>query len=543
MAILLRRILSFALGGARMRRFSLHIFLSICLSPLCLGCTVKPEPREEEVHPQKGVEKMKPEGKEERVRPAAKAGLWYEGRRGALEKQLQSFFKAADFKEPEGSVRGLISPHAGYFYSGQTAAYGYKMLEGKKYKRVIVLAPSHYSRFEGGSIMDVTHYETPLGKIPLDRETCDALLRLEYFTSVPGAHTQEHSLELQLPFIQHALEDGFQLIPIVISELKSSWYEPMAKALLPYWDDDTLVVASSDFTHYGPSFGYLPFRKDIQENLEKLDMGAVDKILNLDYRDFIKYQSDTGATICGRKPIALVVYMAKSLGLKANMLKYTTSGEITGDFANSVSYVSLCFTGSGKGGEASRDDAFTPLTEGEKQTLLKLARHTLRYFLETGKKPKQLSQFDITPNMKKELGAFVTLKKKGQLRGCIGYLRGIDPLYEAVIENTISAASKDFRFQRIQQSEEPEIHIEISVLSPVVRVKNLEEIVVGRDGLIVTRGYDRGTLLPQVPVEQGWNRIEFLEHSCRKAGLPTDAYKDPKTVVERYSAQVFSESE
>lgn len=480
------------------------------------------------------------EDQEIKVRPAVKAGSWYDGNPSVLKQQIERFFQAAEAKKPDEPVRALISPHAGYVYSGQTAAFGYKNLEAGKIKRVIVLAPSHYARFDGGSILDVTHYETPLGRMPLDRKRCDELLKYEQFTSVPAAHAQEHSLELQLPFLQYALRRDFELVPIVIGNIRPGWYEPMADLLLPLWDEETLVVASSDFTHYGSNFGYVPFKKNVAENLKKLDMGAVEKILNMDYKAFNDYIDETAATICGRKAISLLLCMAAKKGYKAQLMKYTTSGELTGDYAHSVSYASICFTGTPESAP-EESGGYVPLTAGEQETLLQLARHTLKTFLETGKPPGDLDRFEITESMKRDAGAFVTLKKKGNLRGCIGYLQGIKPMYKAIMDNTISAASKDPRFPAVARSEEPLIHMEISVLSPVVKVKDIGEIQVGRDGLIITRGFRRGTLLPQVPVEQGWDRTQFLEHSCMKAGLPRDAYKDSETLIERYSAQVFSE--
>jgi AmmeMemoRadiSam system protein A len=324
----------------------------------------------------------------------------------------------------------------------------------------------------------------------------------------------------------------------------------MAAVLLPYWNDSTIVVASSDFTHYGAGFGYAPFRKDIPENLAKLDGGAVDRIEAIDPEGFESYVSKTGATICGRKPIALLLAMAREKGYTAKKLAYTTSGEMTGDYSTSVSYVSIAFLGgNGAGGDvegSARSEAAPdkPLISGEEQaTLLELARHTLRTWVETEKEPADLSAFTITDNLKRELGVFVTLKIKDRLRGCIGYLQGRGPLYKAVIRNTINAASNDPRFPPVEPDEEPGIRIEISVLSPVRKVESLDEIVVGRDGLIITRGQHRGTLLPQVAAEREWDRTKFLEETCFKAGLPRDAYKDPGTKIERYSAVVFGEAE
>jgi len=507
-----------------MRLFIYVVLMATSFVSICSGCSMKPTNTEDPM--------MK-------IRPAKKAGAWYEGSSTSLKKQLNGFFRTADITT--SPVRALISPHAGYVYSGGTAAYGYKALEGCSYKRVIVLAPSHYAHFDGGSILDVTHYETPLGRIPLDREACDSLLSHDYFTTVPNAHSQEHSLELQLPFLQHTLQEGFTLIPIVISKMPESWYKPMAKLLLSYWDEKTLVVVSSDFTHFGPNFGYEPFTEKIPENLKKLDLGAVKQIIELNVDGFNDYIRQTEATICGRKPIGLLLAMARIKKMEAKLLHYSTSGELTKDFSNSVSYASICFTETTKEKSAVHDSETPLLSNEEQKTLLRLARHTLKFHLSTGGAPDDLSDFEITPALRQELGAFVTLTVKGRLRGCIGYLQGIKPVYKAIIDNTISAASKDPRFPAVAASEEPGIDIEISVLTPVVLVKDLEEIVVGRDGLIISQGYMRGTLLPQVPEEYGWNRTEFLEHTCRKAGLPLEAYKDPNTKIEKYSAQVFSE--
>lgn len=474
-----------------------------------------------------------------KVRKAVFAGSWYPGSRSRLADEVNGFMDKARDVSLEEPLRGLISPHAGYAYSGPTAAVGYKLLKGSGVKRVIVLALSHRYPLRGASIADVTHYETPMGLIPLDREACDAILADNRFSCVPGAHKAEHSLEIQLPFLQAALEEGFQIIPVVIGDVSSGDLEAMAKILIPYWDDETVVVASTDFTHYGASFGYVPFTDDIPKNLAELDGGAIDLIEAVDAKGFQKYVRKTGATICGRKPVALILRMAKIKGYGVHRLFYTTSGEITGDFSTSVSYASIAVTGE----SMEKGAAGSELSAAEQKTLLELARATLRSVVKTGKEPEDISGFDITDRLQENLGAFVTLKIAGRLRGCIGYLQGRGPLYRTVIQNTINAARNDPRFSPVQADEEPEIHIEISVLSPVVPVKDIEEIVVGRDGLIITHGMNRGTLLPQVPVEYGWDRTEFLEHTCAKAGLGKDAYKDPKTKIERYSAQVFGESE
>jgi len=477
----------------------------------------------------------------QKVRKAVFAGSWYEGTEPALTNQIDRFLDGAKMAAVDKPVRALISPHAGLVYSGATAAVGFKTLDAERVKRVMLLALSHRHPFKGASILDVTHYETPLGLIPVDRAACDEIVGDEHFSCVPGAHRSEHSLEIQLPFLQRVLGEGFSIIPLLVSHVDADALGAMADVLLPYWNDETVVVVSSDFTHYGEGYGYVPFDREIPENISKLDHGAVDRIVALDAEGFRRYVADTGATICGRNPIALLLTMARKKGYGARELFYTTSGEKTGDYSMSCSYLSIAVTGD-LGGETKKPMP-AELTDAEQATLLELARRSIESQIETGAAPKDLSGFAITPGLEEDLGAFVTLKIDGRLRGCIGYLTGRGPLYKTVIQNAINAAIHDPRFPEVRIEEIPRIDIEISVLSPVVEVDDPEEIKVGRDGLIVSRGFNRGTLLPQVAPEYGWSRIEFLEHTCAKAGLPKDAWKDEKTKIERYAAQVFGELE
>jgi len=515
-----------------MRYVTIFLALSTTLIFLSARCDMNGLPQDQEAP---------------RIRKAVFAGSWYPGDGASLKSQIEGLLDRTKTSATREPIRALISPHAGYAYSGATAAVGFKALRGQQINRVMVLAISHRFRLKGATIVDVTHYSTPMGLIPLDREACDTVLKGDHFACVPDAHEHEHSLEIQLPFLQYVLPEGFELIPILIGEVKDSWYGAMAATLLPFWDETTLVVTSSDFTHYGRAYGYLPFSADIPAKLAELDGGAIDFIEKTDPKGFRRYVRETGATICGRNAITLLLTMAKKRGYRAEQLDYTTSGALTGDYAMSVSYASIAITEPRSaevpdeaGKTATIEDGLSP---EERTTLLRLARTTLRRFVATGHKPSDLSDFEITPKLKRNLGAFVTLKIDGRLRGCIGYLNGRGPLYKSIVQNTINAASHDPRFQAVSADEEQQIEIEISVLGPVVQVQDLSEIEVGRDGLIVSRGRSRGTLLPQVAEEYGWTRTEFLEHTCVKAGLSKDAYKDSATTIERYSAERFREND
>lgn len=270
------------------------------------------------------------------------AGTWYPGDKQKLVKQIEDYFTQAQSPAIKGRIFALISPHAGIQYSGQAAASGYKLLRGRKISRIIVLGPSHYTGFRGIATSAEDFYETPIGRIKVDRKVSDTLYKNALFKGPHQAELEEHSLEMQLPFLQVALGE-FTLVPLVVGELSAKDYADAAQALAPYLDKSTIVVASSDFTHYGSRFGYLPFKDHPRENLKKLDGGAIDRILAKDCKGFLSYVDETGATICGSRPIGVILNLLPPAA-KGTLLKYYTSGDLTGDFNTSVSYASIVFT-------------------------------------------------------------------------------------------------------------------------------------------------------------------------------------------------------
>jgi len=278
-----------------------------------------------------------------KVRRAAVAGTFYDSNPGRLTEEIKKYLKNAHPENIQGEIISLISPHAGYVYSGQAAAFGYKLLEKNRIKRAIILAPTHQVGFRGVSIPDVTSYETPLGLVKLDREACDMLRKETLFTSIPDAHSREHALEVQLPFLQVCLGDDFTMVPMIVGQLQNRDYPIIAGSLSRIVERGDVVIVSSDFTHQGARFGYVPYRTDISENIKKLDMGAVDLILEKDSGKFIDYVKDTGATICGRCPIGILLELLPT-DANGTLLTYYTSGDITGDERETVSYVSLVFS-------------------------------------------------------------------------------------------------------------------------------------------------------------------------------------------------------
>jgi len=466
----------------------------------------------------------------EQSRNPTGAGGWYPADKETLAAQVDAFL----LEEPDTTLKGrpiaVISPHAGFRYSGKCAGAAFSAVKGLSYKRVVVLGISHFAPLRGASILNVDAYATPLGTIPLDRKACKKLLGHRLFNTVPAAHAREHSVENELPFLQRALKGEFKLVPILIGEIDAAQTTEIAQEIRPLLDSNTLLVVSSDFTHYGRHFDYVRFRTDVKENLKKLAMAAAKPIMALDFNGFRKHLTETGDTICGRKPIG-VLLCALPHGSKAAIAKYYTSGDLSGDYETSVSYLSLVFT---QGAQM--------INEQGQAMLLDVARKTI----EAAIRGDQAPVFAVDgPELQGHQGAFVTITKGGDLRGCIGRFTADEPLFRVVQKMGRASALEDPRFagRRIRADELDDIKIEISVLSPMSRVKNpLEDVKLGVHGIYIRRGMRSGTFLPQVATEHNMTLEEFLSTCCaHKAGLAADAWKDPETEVYVYSAQVFGE--
>jgi MEMO1 family protein len=465
---------------------------------------------------------------------------WHANDPNALAKQVESFFQKAQVQPADDTI-ALINPHAGYAYSGQTAAFGVKAAKAK-YKRVIVIGPSHQVPMQDVLSVPgvVTHYKTPLGEIPLDTEFINKLLQFPLFKDIPQAYRTEHSVFIQLPLLQYRLGD-FKLVPIVAGQCSPQTVQKAASILKSLVDSNTLVVASSDFTHYGPNYDYVPFDKNISDGLKKLDMGAYDYISKLDSTGFLQYCDKTGATICGRVPIAILLSMLPS-GTRPELFKYTTSGGLTGDFTNSVSYLSVVFHGNWQKQitpEPTNTDS--SLTQKDKQNLLLLARRTIEFYLQNGQvpTPEQLGVI-VTDAIKTKRAAFVTLKKNSDLRGCIGDVFPRQSLYKSVIANAINAAVNDWRFSPVTRNELAGIKIEISALTVPQPIDSYNQIRIGTDGVVLSKGGQMALFLPQVATEQRWTLEEMLTQLSLKAGLPENAWKSGAS-FQVFQAEVFGE--
>ncbi len=465
------------------------------------------------------------------------AGTWYPEKPEYLKNEIDALFAAAG-KEARDGIMALILPHAGYRYSGIVAAHGVRRIAGRSFSRVVVIGPSHrVPLLDSVSIPDVTHVETPLGQIEIDREMVERLWENEGILSNERAHAGEHSVQIELPFLQRALGE-FKLVPIVCGELSESGARKIGQALLEHMDAETLVVVSSDFTHYGRAFDYVPFQGNIKENLKALDMGAFRLIEQKKLGDFLQYIRNTGATICGRGPISILLAMLSD-DARVELLKYETSGDLTGDWSHCVSYVAAAVSGQWEVpcADGLHCEPELLLSDSDKIGLLRLARHKIAKQLRESEPELDL---EITPPMQDIMGAFITLHKHGQLRGCIGEIFPRRELYEAVAEQAVNAAFHDPRFPRLREDELGEIDIEISALTVPHRVNSHKDIELGKHGIVLYKGQHSAVFLPQVAPEQGWTLEETLSHLAIKAGLESAGWESG-CEFHLFEAIVFSE--
>ncbi len=464
------------------------------------------------------------------VRKSILAGSWYPGDPAELKQTVQDYLSRVPAADISGTLTALISPHAGYPYSGPVAAYAYKLLQNRKFDTVVVIAPSHRARFSGVSVYDRGGYETPLGLVPPDSDLIAALKQADSrIRHVAGAHAQEHSLEIQLPFLQTVLKD-FRLVPLVMGDQSFETCTWLAKALHHVIaGKPVLIVASSDLSHF-----------HTYDEAEKLDQVVQDRVADFDPEGLSKRLAAGQCEACGGGPMITAMLAAKLLGAdRTKVLRHANSGDVTGDKSRVVGYMAAAvWKADGKQAgqpEARVADADTGLSEADKQTLRAIARTTIEARL--GKAPDAVDT--SSPVLNEKRGAFVTIKRQGRLRGCIGHIMAHYPLAETIRRMAGAAAFEDPRFPPLKADELADLEIEISVLTPMRKVENTDEIQVGRDGLYMIRGRRSGLLLPQVATEYGWDRDTFLEQTCRKAGLPPDAWKDADAQIYRFSAEIF----
>lgn len=468
------------------------------------------------------------------------AGQFYLDDPVELENEIKNYLKKAKIENSSNIVRALIVPHAGYIYSGQVAAYAYKQISNREYERVILIGNAHAAYFFGIAIDNSDGWETPLGKIEIDIEWSSKLVKASDKIKInQEVHLDEHSLEVQLPFLQTILKPGFKIVPILFGQNEDD-YKVLAEVLAANLSEKDLVIVSTDLSHY-PS--YNDANKIDQETLETIKSGDVNKFekysIKTEDKDIINEQT----LICGVDGVKTIMELAKLKKWSAQILKYANSGDSSGSREQVVGYGAAAFVASNKSKVESQKKNSEPnvisnLNNEQKITLLRIARETIESFVKTGVVP----DFEINDNMlNQKQGAFVTLHIDGKLRGCIGQIiPSGKPLWQVVRDMAIAASTEDPRFTPVSVNELKYLQYEISVLTKPEKIDDWKKIELGKHGVIVHQGRKSGVFLPQVATETGWSREEFLSQLCvQKAGLSPNCYKDCSAELQVFSAQVF----
>ena len=471
------------------------------------------------------------------------SGQFYSADPAQLSAQIDDFLKKATVPAIDEDIELVIAPHAGYVYSGGVAAYGYKALAGKKYNTIVILAPSHYYPFDGVSIWPEGGFKTPLGIATVDTEFSKKLLASNAnFSFTPEVFEKEHSLEVEIPFLQKIFTD-FKIVPVIMGQPSIDLTQQLAKNLneLIGGRKDILIVVSSDMSHYHP-----------YDTARQMDQATIQTIEKLDAPELWSKCQLRKLEMCGFVPVTTALFYAKERGLSVKDLKYANSGDVTGDKTRVVGYTSVVMYKSKEKQTEEKTSSVeakgaSSLAKEQKKSLLNLAKNTINIYVTSGETFKIVDKNldnPVDPRLMKQEGAFVTLHKQGKLRGCIGRIISDKPLIETVRNMAIAAASQDPRFTPVTKEELPELEVEISVLSQPWPISNLGEIEMGKHGVILGQGRQQGIFLPQVATETGWSKEKFLSELCsQKAGLPPDCWKDPKTHFEIFTADVFSEKD
>lgn len=471
--------------------------------------------------------------KNQQDRKPAVAGSFYPANADQLRQAITGYLKSAKPGQTEGLVRALVVPHAGYVFSGGVAASGYNQINPDiEYQRVFIIASSHRMSLGKASVYTAGDYLTPLGKLVVDRTVSEQLAKNhQFFTDDPAAHIQEHSIEVQLPFLQVKMKHPFTIVPIVIGTQVPSVCEGIAEALKPWFTRENLFVISSDFSHYP---AYTDAQRVDAATASSFCANSTEEFLNtLNANEKLKIR-DLATSMCAWPSGLVLLYLTRNhKDLSFNQIEYKNSGDIQpfGDKGAVVGYHAIAVSESAPGG--------FKLSQKDKDDLLNIARKTVESYVSDRSVPK-LEPSAFSESLKTKAGAFVTLKADGKLRGCIGSFEPSEPLYKVVQQMAIASSTQDSRFLPVQSRELKDIHIEISVLTPLRKISSVSEIELGRHGIYIKKGYRGGTFLPQVATETGWTLEEFLGHCSEdKAGLGWNGWKEADIFV--YEAIIFEE--
>ncbi len=460
---------------------------------------------------------------------AAFAGQFYPGKKDDLEKQLVELFKNAQPISSENkNLQAIISPHAGYIFSGEVAASAFNQIpENIVYKRVFVLASSHQFSFGGAAVYCNGNYETLLGEIKVDTKLSEKLIEeSDVFYDKPEVHENEHSLEVQLPFLQHKLGNDFLLVPIILGTNSTDDCKKIATALKPWFNSENLFIISTDFSHYP---NYNDAKEADKKTADAICSNQPDKLQTILKENRNDRIENLVTSLCGWTSVLSLLYLTENKDYQFEKIGYQNSGDskVYSDKNRVVGYWAIA---------VYNKENSMQISNLEKEEILEKARHSIKTFLETGKKGKLIEP--VSSGILSEItGAFVSIYVNGKLRGCIGGFAQEKTLNE-LVQNLAVSAARDMRFENVKLEELDKMVLEISVLSPLKKIESIDEIVLGKHGIFIQQDFNTGTFLPQVIDKSGWDVKQFLGHCARdKAGIGWDGWKTADVFI--YEAVVF----
>jgi AmmeMemoRadiSam system protein B/AmmeMemoRadiSam system protein A len=447
------------------------------------------------------------------IKETAVAGAFYPADEQALADMVKDFLESAETATVDGKLIALIAPHAGYQFSGQVAAHAYRHLKERNIDTVIIIGPSHDAVVNGAAVYTSGIMKTPLGGIRINEQIARSLVdEKAHVTANPAAFKNEYSIEVQLPFLQAALKD-FTIVPILIGQPSRDCFDSLTRGLTAVLgkNQNVILIASTDLSHYHS-----------YEKAKKLDSRVADAVTRMSLEDLERKLHTGECEMCGGYPVLFTMSVARRLGATNGVVyKYSNSGDIMSDKSRVVGYAAMGLYQ-------------TQLTAEERKELLALAKRSIESQVKFGRtREYRLRNARLAAN-----GAtFVTISRNNDLRGCIGNIDPVMPLYESVIKNAVSACSRDSHFKPMKRAELKDMQVEVSVLSPLEPLKNIRDIKIGTHGIYLVKGPNSGILLPQVAADFKWDVPAFLEHVSIEAGLPKDAWNSAQLYT--FTAEVI----
>lgn len=455
------------------------------------------------------------------VRQPAVAGSFYPETKEDITQMISRFMHSADktLTGLESQIRIIVAPHAGFEYSGKTAAHSYKNIAGLQFDTIVLIGPQHTRYFDGAALCAEGVWMTPIGEMIIDSEFANALLSQNSdIINRPMYHEGEHSLEVQIPFLQY-IQSNAKIVPIVTND--TEFAPALGDAILATVQKTgkkVLIIISTDCSHY------------CEDSVTRSrDEKTINSISQLNYSQLERLVDTGEGELCGPAGVLAAIHIMNQLpSAKLKVLDYSTSADASNDYSRTVGYLSAA-------GLADSWEGSSELSDEQKRLLLRIARNSL----ENLESAPDIGIND--PALNSHRAVFVTLNLDGKLRGCVGRIMPEEELWRAVYNMTQDAALRDHRFDPVTDEEIEDIVISISVLSAPQLVASADEIRYPGHGVIVENGFRRGVFLPEV-AEHFPTKESFLGALCtEKAGIPEDAWRYPDTKLFVFETMNFSE--